>query len=69
MVSDQMSVFAQMSAIPQTAYLAEMIRLDDPENFVLILAAGVAPENAERAGRAVSTGFTPAVRDFKSRWI
>lgn len=47
-------MFAQLPYV-ESAYLAEMIRPDDPENFVLILAAGVAPENAERAGRAVST--------------
>ena len=32
-----------------------MIRHDDGDNFVLIIAAGVAPENAERAGRAITT--------------
>jgi len=47
-------MFAQLPYV-ESAYLAEMIRLDDPENFVLILAVGVAPEDAERAGRAVST--------------
>ena len=47
-------MFAELPYV-ESAYLAEMIRPDDPENFVLILAAGVAPENAERAGRAVST--------------
>ena len=47
-------LFTQLPYV-ETAYLAEMIRPDDRENFVLVIAAGVAPENAERAGRAIST--------------
>jgi len=35
-----------------------MIRPHDRESFVLIIAAGVAPENAERAWRAISTKLT-----------
>ena len=37
-------MFAQLTYV-ESAYLAEMIRPDDPENFVLILAAGVAPSS------------------------
>lgn len=47
-------LFAQLPYI-EIAYLAEMIRPEDKENFTLVIAAGVAPEYAERAGRAVST--------------
>lgn len=47
-------MFAQLPYV-ETAYLAEMIRPHDRENFVLVIAAGVAPENTERAGRAIST--------------
>lgn len=47
-------MFTQLPYV-ETAYLAEMARPDDHEDFVLIIAAGVAPENAERTGRAIST--------------
>lgn len=47
----------------EVAYLAEMIRPHDPENFVLVIAAGVVPENAERAGRAISTKLLAAAID------
>lgn len=46
-------MLAQLPYI-ERAYIAEMIRPNDHENFVLIIAAGVTPDNAERAGRAIS---------------